>query len=246
VERFELNRLTVTFLLLIAVVAVVVAVAAPFGSIALAALSLLAVGVVLIKAMFRTRRWWPLTAVEGTIAASGLVLLVGGLGVVGVSLVRFGMGEQLGMMVGWPYVDRSRGEVGSRAVHYSDPDTRQRLKDELGAAGIPFTTKQEEGKEFIRWSSQHNAAAEAINEKVRAGPFGSGRNVHIPDAALHGEFVGWLTGKRIEHKVVRNDGKDWVVWDDSAGDLMRQFMESRGSADCKGKVAAGKAESSRC
>jgi hypothetical protein len=62
---------------LIAVVTVVVAVAAPFGSIALGLLSLLAVGLVLIKAMFRTRRWWPLTAVEGTIAVSGLVFVIG-------------------------------------------------------------------------------------------------------------------------------------------------------------------------
>jgi hypothetical protein len=246
VEPFQLTRQSVTFLALMAGVALVVALAAPFGSIALGAVALIAIGAVLTKAMMRTRQWWPLTAVEGTVALCGLVLVIGGLGVVGYSMVRLGTGEPLRMMVGWPHMDPSRVGVSTRSVSYSDTDTQQRLKDGLREAGIPFTVKMQDGKEFVGWPAEHNAAAEAINEKVREGPFRAGRNAHIPDPELHKQFVGWLEKKGIKHEVVRSDGKDYIVWDQGGGDAVREFMESRGAAECKGKVAAGKAESGRC
>jgi hypothetical protein len=239
-EPFKLTRERVTFLALMAVVTVVVAVAAPFGSIALSALALLAIGVVLIKAMLRTRNWWPLTAVEGTVALSGVVLLAGGLAVAAYSIVRLGVGDPLGMMVGWPYVDPTRAGTRTRAVSYSDPSMQQRLKEALREAGIPFTVKMEDGKEFVGWSGEHAAAADAINEKVSAGPLRSGRNSHFPDGAMQNEFTQWLSKRGVKHEVVQMEGKDWVVWDESAGDVVREFMESRGARDCKGKVAAGK------
>ena len=245
-EPFKLTRQSIAFIALMGGVAVVVAVAAPFGSIALGAVALLAIGVVLIKAMLRARNWWPLTAVEGTVALSGLVLVVGSLAVVAYSMVRFGAGDPLGIMVGWPYVDASRGGVRGRAVSYSDPDKQQRLKDALRAAGIPLTVRIEDGKEFVSWPAEHDAAAEAISEKVREGPFRAGRNAHIPDAELHKQFVGWLAKKGVKHEVVKSHGKDYVVWDESAGDAVREFMEGRGTADCKAKVAAGKSEPGRC
>ena len=58
-EPFRLTPQSIAFLSVMAGVTVVVAVAAPFGSIALGAVALLAIGVVLIKAMLRARRWWP-------------------------------------------------------------------------------------------------------------------------------------------------------------------------------------------
>jgi hypothetical protein len=245
-DPFRWTRQSFAFIALMAGVAVIVGVAAPFGSIALGVAALLAIGVVLIKAMLRTRNWWPMSAVEGTVALSGLVLVTGAVAVVAVSMVRFGMGEHVGMMVGWPYMNRSKAGVTSRAVHYSDPDMRQRLKDELRAAGIPFTANVEDGKEFIRWPSEHDTAAEAINQKVRAGPFGNrDRNAHIPDRALQQQFVDWLTKKGIQHDVVKSHGKDYVVWDEGKGDLVREFMESRGSTEC-GKVAAGKSRAASC
>lgn len=71
-EPFRLTPQSIAFLSVMAGVTVVVAVAAPFGSIALGAVALLAIGVVLIKAMLRARRWWPLTGVEGTVALSAV------------------------------------------------------------------------------------------------------------------------------------------------------------------------------
>ena len=115
-EPFRLTPQSIAFLSVMAGVTVVVAVAAPFGSIALGAVALLAIGVVLIKAMLRARRWWPLTAVEGTVALSGVVLLVGGLAVMGYSMVRLGTGHPFGMTVGWPSMaDGARPTIRSRA-----------------------------------------------------------------------------------------------------------------------------------
>jgi len=244
-EPFRWTRQSVAFAALIAVVAVVVAVAAPFGSIVLGALSLLAVGVVLIKAMFRTRRWWPLTAVEGTIALSGLLFVVGGIAVTGVAMARLGEGWHI--MVGWPTVDSSRAgpqtRKVARAVSYSDPEMRQRLKDALSEAGIPFTVETRDGTEYVGWAAEHNAAADVVEKKVMGTPLPSGRNAHFPDPADHKQFVDWLTKKGIRHEVVKVRGDDYVVWDEAGGNAAHEFMRSR-SGDCKKKMAAGKSGAS--
>lgn len=243
-EPFRLTSQTVAFIAVMAVVAVVVAVAAPFGSIALGVLALLALGTILIKAMFRARKWWPLNAVEGTIALSSLVLVSGSVGVVAYSIVRLGTDSGLPMMIGWPYVDPNRAGERTHGVSYSDSSTQQRLKDGLREAGIPFTVKTEDGKEFVNWKHEHHAAAEAISAKVR-DPLAGRRNAHFPDAKLQEQFLDWLKQKAVKYEVVEMRGQEYVVWDESAGDAVRQFMESRG-ADCKGKVAAGKSEAGRC
>ena len=244
-EPFQWTRQSVAFAALMAGVAVVVAVAAPFGSIVLASLAVLAIGVVLIKAMFRARQWWPLTAVEGTVAVSGLVLVAGGFGVIGYSVATMGTEDGPRLVIGWPSFDRSKAGRSTRAVSYGDPDMQQRLKDALREAGIPFTVKIEDGKEFVAWPAEHNAAAEAINEKVRSGPLGAGRNVHFPDPKMHEQFVDWLNQKGVKHQVGKLQGKDYIAWDESLGDLVSEFMESR-AADCKGKVAGAKPGTTRC
>ena len=77
---------------------------------------------------------------------------------------------------------------------------------------------------------------------MREGPLPDGRNVHFPDPALQKQFTDWLAQKGIAHQVVTMRGEDYVVWNESKGDLAREFIESRGSAACKGEVAAGKAQ----
>ena len=140
VEPFRFTGQSITVLALMAAVAIIVGVAAPFGSIALGAAALLALGAVLLKAMLRTRDWWPLTVVEGTIAASCLVLMVGGLGVVGYSIVRLGEGWH--MTIGWPSALNEASPAvqrSTRNVMYTDPELQQKVKDGLRAAGIPYT-----------------------------------------------------------------------------------------------------------
>ena len=246
-DPFRLTGQAIAFAAVMAVVAVVVGVAAPFGSIALGAVALLAVGVVLIKAMFRTRRWWPLTAVEGTVALSGVVLLIGGVAVAGYSMVRLGTSDGLHMMIGWPSaMSPTRPGSVTRSISYGDPAMQQRLKDALREAGVPWSVKMQDGKEFVTWPAEHNAAAEAVDAKLREGPLPGGRNVHFPDPAQQKQFTDWLAQKGIEHEVVKTDGKDFVVWKDGSRNAVREFLDSRGAADCKGKVAAGKAEAGSC
>ena len=79
-----------------------------------------------------------------------------------------------------------------------------------------------------------------MDEKIREGPLPAGRNVHFPDPNLRKQFTDWLAQKGIQHQVVTTRGEDYVVWNEARGDLAREFIDSR-SADCKAKVAAGKA-----
>jgi hypothetical protein len=244
-EPFRLTAQSMAFVAVMAAVALIVAFAAPFGSIALGAAALAAIGAVLVKAMLRTRRWWPLTAVEGTVALSGLVLVVGAVAVVAYSMVRLGDGWH--MTIGWPSVAGSpRMGSTTRSVSYSDPRMQQRLKDGLRAAGVPFTVKTQDGREFVGWDTEHAAAAQAVDEKIKEGPLPSGRNVHFPDAGLQKQFTDWLGEKGIKHEVVNAEGKDYILWHAGAGDAVRDFMESRGSAECKGRVAAGKGSGPPC
>jgi hypothetical protein len=175
-EPFRLTPQSIAFLSVMAGVTVVVAVAAPFGSIALGAVALFAIGAVLIKAMLRARRWWPLTGVEGTVALSAVVLLVGGLSVMAYSMVRLGTGHPFGMTVGWPSMaDGARTTSITRSISYSNPEMQQRLKDGLRAAGVPFTVKMQDGKEYVGWEAEHAAAAQAVDDKIKEGPLPAGR-----------------------------------------------------------------------
>ena len=229
-----------------AAVALIVGVAAPFGSIALAAAALLALGAALIKAMLRARDWWPLTAVEGTIAMSALVLMAGGVAVLGYSIVRLGDGWH--MAVGWPsaFHEEPRTTRSNSRVRYTDPELQQKVKDGLRAAGVPYTTTTREDNEYIGWPPEHNETAEAVIEKILGPTLPNDRNVHFPDPAVQKEFVEWLAKKGVRYQIVKSRGAEHVVWNEGAGNLVREFIGSRSSVDCKGKVAAGKSESGRC
>ena len=180
-------------------------------------------------------------------ALSGMVLASGrALGVMAYSMARLGTGHPFGMTVGLAAMADGAGPKSiTRSVSYSDPDMQQRLKDALRAAGVPFTVKMQDGKEFVGWAAEHAAAAQAVDEKIKEGPLPAGRNVYFPDPTLRKQFTEWLAQKGVQHQVVTMRGEDHVVWNEARGDLAREFIESR-SAECKGKVAAGKSETGRC
>ena len=75
---------------------------------------------------------------------------------------------------------------------------------------------------------------------------GSLAALHKRVAELHQQFTDWLAKKGIEHELVKSHGQDYVVWDESKGDVVKEFMEGRGGAECKGKVAASKSAPGRC
>ena len=129
-------------------------------------------------------------------------------------------------------------------ISHSNPDALLRVKDALRDAGIPFSTEMRDGREFVTWPPEHNAKAEAVIGGIGGRSVGGGRNAHFPDPALQKQFTAWLSERGIKHEIVRSYGEDYVVWDPAAGDLVRQFMESRG-ADCKDR-AAGKGGAALC
>jgi hypothetical protein len=195
-EPFRLTRQTIASISLVCAIAVIVAIAAPFGSIALGGAGLLTLATVLVKALLRGRNWRPLTAVEGTLALSSAILVLASVAVIAYAIARIGT-EHLHMMIGWPHFAQPREQIGQRSVHYGDPDLQQRVKDALGDAGIPFSTRTRDRQEFITWSPEHNAAAQAVIDRVQEPRLPDRRNVHFPDPAQQKEFTDWLTGNGI-------------------------------------------------
>lgn len=118
-----------------------------------------------------------------------------------------------------------RGTPGS-SVSYSNPATQQRLKDELAKAGIPFTTSTRDGKEFVSWPAEHNAAADRIQENLH-GP----RGIHFGSAQSQKDFVNWLAKRKIKSAIVRHEGNDYVTWDDprTPKEMMDAFIAEQPS-----------------
>ena len=258
-DQFNITRQTITFLALLAVLELAIVLVFPFVSVVFGAFAVLLVVLVWLKAGIRTRKWlwWnpvavPLTQVEGTIALSAVLFFSVGILVTGYEANRFASGER-DMLTGYAFrhmlsSQPSSRPVGTRSSSYSDPAMQQRLKDELAKAGIPYALDVTDGKEFIKWPVEHNAAVEDIKRRRVDTLFSGGRNASFPDPALRKEFTDWLTRRGITYEVVNSSSGEFVVWEKGPNDLVRQFMEGR-SVDCAPSAAAsasGKAGQTRC
>ena len=226
---FLLDRQALAFLAAIALLTLAMVFLAPFALFALGGLGALLLLVLWLRAAIRARKVLaPFGAVEGAIALSSLLLVIGAAAVSGVMVARLGLGEAVslgGMLL--PSVGKGP-PVGQRSVWYSDPQMQQRLKDELAKAGIPFTTRGgTDGKEYIGWSQEHDAAAEKIQEKVRGADIPLG--IHFGSAEFQKEFIAWLAKQNIKSEIVQRDGKDHVTWDDprSSKEMMDAFIAAR-------------------
>ena len=181
-EPFRLDRQAKGFLAVIVFVAIAMVPLAPFILLAFGAVSLLVLVFVWAKSVIRNRRLLgPLSQAEGAVALSTTALAVGGVLVVGPR------------------------PVGTSGTWYSDPAMRLQLKDELAKAGIPFTVSEQDGKEFVNWSQEHNAAVEAIREKIRSGPR-SGGSVHFAKPETKTEFAEWLARKGVRSETITRAG----------------------------------------
>jgi hypothetical protein len=257
-DRFNITRQTITFLVLLAVLELAIVLVFPLVSVLFGAFAVLLVALVWVKAGIRTRKWlwWnpiavPLTQVEGTIALSAVLFFSAGVLVTGYEAIRFASGEK-NVLTGYAFRHMLRSPpsppLGSRSSSYSDPAMQQRLKDELAKAGIPYALDVTDGKEFIKWSVEHNAAVEDIKRRRVDTLFSDNRNASFPDPALRQEFTDWLTQRNIPYEIVNSTSGEFVVWEKGPNDLVRQFMEGR-SVDCAPSAAAsasGKAGQTRC
>lgn len=260
VDRFSFTRQTAVFLGFLAAFEVAALLVFPVIAVAFGALAALLLVIVWAKAGMRTRKWlwWnpaavPLTQAEGAFAVSAALLVSVGLLLAGYEAIRFASGER-DMLTGFAFrhmVSRepSSRPVNTRATSYSDPAHQKRLKDELDKAGIPYVLEFDDGKEFVKWTAEHDAAVEEIRRTRVDTLFSGGRNASFPDPALRQEFTDWLTQRGIPYDVVHSSGQEFVVWEKGPDDLVRQFMESRPSTDCTPEAAAsatGKANRARC
>ena len=257
-DRFNITRQTITFLVLLAVLELAIVLVFPLVSVVFGAFAVLLVALVWVKAGIRTRKWlwWnpvavPLTQVEGTIALSAVLFFSVGVLVTGYEAIQFASGER-NVLTGYAFRHMLRSQpsppLGSRSSSYSDPAMQQRLKDELAKAGIPYALDVTDGKEFIKWSVEHNAAVEDIKRRRVDTLFSDNRNASFPDPALRQEFTDWLTQRNIPYEIVNSTSGEFVVWEKGPNDLVRQFMEGR-SVDCAPSAAAsasGKAGQTRC
>jgi len=257
-DRFNITRQTITFLVLLAALELAIVLVFPLVSVVFGAFAVLLVALVWVKAGIRTRKWlwWnpvavPLTQVEGTIALSAVLFFSVGVLVTGYEAIQFASGER-NVLTGYAFRHMLRSQpsppLGSRSSSYSDPAMQQRLKDELAKAGIPYALDVTDGKEFIKWSVEHNAAVEDIKRRRVDTLFSDNRNASFPDPALRQEFTDWLTQRNIPYEIVNSTSGEFVVWDRGPNDLVRQFMEGR-SVDCAPSAAASaseKAGQTRC
>jgi hypothetical protein len=260
VDQFSFTRQTAAFLGILAVLELAFVLVFPAVSVLFGALAVPLVILVCVKAGIRTRKWlwWnpaavPLTQAEGAIVLAAVLFFSAGILVTGYEAIRFASGER-DLLTGYAFRHMLRSQpssppLGSRSSSYSDTAMQQRLKDELTKAGIPYALDVRDGREFIKWSVEHNAAVEDIQRRKVDTMFSGGRNASFPDPAQRQEFTDWLTQRGIPFEIVTSGGKEFVVWDRGPNDLVRQFMEGRRSADCPPGAAAsasGKAGQTRC
>lgn len=236
-ELFSLNRQAFAFLVVIAVTVGLMVLLSPFLLFALGALGVLVLIIVWLKTAIRGRAMIaPFGAAEGALALSALLFVIGGALAGGLIVAQVGSNSFSLFRAMLPFMAgsaRPGPPPMARAVQYPDAEDRERLKQILDKEGIPHKTEVRDGKEWIGWSAEHNAAAEAAQQKMREGPFPGGGNSHFPDAKLQNEFTAWLKGKGVKHEVAKNRGEDWVYWEGQQ-DLVREFMTQRG-VDCRKK-----------
>ena len=259
VDQFSFRRQTIAFLGILVVLELAIVLVFPAASVLLGVVAVMLIVFVWIKAGIRTRKWlwWnpaavPLTQMEGATALSAVLFFSVGILVTGYEANRYASGER-DLLTGYAFRHMLRSQppsrpAGTHSSSYSDPAMQQRLKDELAKAGIPYALDVTDGKEFIKWPVEHNAAVEDIKRRRVDTLFSGGRNASFPDPALRQEFTDWLTQRGITYEVVNSSGGEFVVWDRGPNDLVRQFMEGR-SVDCPPGAAAsasGKAGQTRC
>jgi hypothetical protein len=238
---FSLDRQALAFLAVIALLAVVMIPLAPFALLALGGLAAILLLVLWLKTAIRARSLIaPFTPVEGALALSALFLVVGAATVSGLMVARLGLGQAVSLGGAMFPMTSSGPRVGDRSVYYSDADTRQRLKENLTKAGVPFKVRDEGGKEYISWSQEHDSAAEKASEQARSGgwvndPSSDSRSVHWGTPATQKEFIAWLAKRGIKSEIVERDGKDYVNWRENAPiqTVMEKFLAERGTVKCK-------------
>ena len=239
-EPFRLNPQAVAFLAVIALLSGALVFLAPFALLIMSVVGLVLLLAAWVKAIARERKLFAsLSAGEGAVVFSVLILVVGSMTAAGMLVFRLGAEGTVSLTgamfpISWS-PSPSAPRIGQSSRHFSDSDTQKRFKDELAKAGIPFETRMQEGREFVGWPPEHNAAVEAIDRKMDGSPLPAGRAMGFGSPETHKEFADWLARRGVKSETVRAYDRDYLVWDEGAGDpreLMEAFMKEK-SKRCK-------------
>ena len=259
-DPFIFNRQTLAFVGILAVLELLMVLVFPVLAIVSAVVAFVLMVFVWLKAGIRTRKWlwWnpgnvPLTQVEGAIAVSSALLFACGVLVGGIEGVRYASGERT-LLVGYALRHTLVGSkpdvparpAGMRGTHYSDPDMQMALKVELAKAGIPHKLETTDGKEFVMWPKEHDAAVEEIQGKVLVAPSRTGRTVHFDKPATRQAFKEWLAKRGIAYETTTRLGKEYVTWKDGSPDLAIEFLKERSTPCPRETAAAGSAGQAGC
>ena len=215
---------------MIAVVAITMLFLAPFALLVLGGIGVLLLVALWLKAAIRARKLaGPFGPIEGAVALSSFLMIVGAAAASGWMVARMGLGETVSLGGAMLPLPSSGRQVGWRSVWYSNAETQQRLKDGLAKAGIPFRTRMEGGKEYVSWPPEHDAAADRIQQDAREMDLPSG--IHFGNSEMQREFVAWLAKRGIKSDIVQRDGQEYVKWDGpaSAKEMMDAFIADRPS-----------------
>jgi hypothetical protein len=173
----------------------------------------------------------------------------------GIEAVRYASGERT-LLAGYAFrhmlregkPDVPTKPVGMRGTHYSSPDMQMALKADLLKAGIPFKVETTDGKEFVLWAPENDAAVEKIQRRVHENPSPAGHSVHFDKPETREAFKMWLLERRIPFEIVEMRGKEYVTWKEGPKELAMQFLKEH-YRPCPEEAAArdsGKAGQARC
>ena len=259
-DQFDFTRQTTAFLGILAILELALVLVFPAATVLLGLFAVALIVLVWMKAGIRTRKWlwWnpvavPLTQAEGAVALSAALMFSAGILVSGYEAVRFASGERDNVLTGYVFRQMLKEgpprtlPVGSRAVHYSDPEMLTALKYELAKAGVPFKLDTKEGKEYVVWTPEHNAVAEEIQRKLHEGPRPGG-SAHFAQPATQQAFREWLLKRGIASEIVIRRGEEYVVWKEGPTALAKQFLQEyyKPCPEDKAAGASAKAGQARC
>ena len=113
-------------------------------------------------------------------------------------------------------------KLASEGYSLSDPAKQERLKQELTAAGVPFTIKTIDGQEYVHWDASQADRANAVRIALLGPDLPSGRNISY-DAETQAKFKSWLAENGIPFSTAVNEGREYVIWEENVDDKVRKW-----------------------
>lgn len=125
-------------------------------------------------------------------------------------------------LVGCDYRVETESRTTSEGVSYSNASDRERFKQALSSAGIPFDVATEQrGQEFVRWDASYSAQVSRIKDSLFLP---SGRNLRL-DPERQSQFKAWLEQNAVPYRTMVQEDGEYVVWEDADAERVRAWPQ---------------------